>query len=229
MWRRTVLGVVVILAARGAMGAEWIGLFDGKTLDGWTVHSGQAKYGVEDGAIVGTTVKGSPNTFLCTHKQYGDFVLEFEVKCDPRLNSGVQFRSLIAKKEMVFWSMGRKGEPRRRAIPPDRVYGYQVEITRQAAGSSGGIYDEARRGYFLGGDFKDPKAAKALSDNEWNRYRVECKGDSIKTWINGVPCADFRDSLTARGIIGLQVHGVRLQDFEPYEVRWRKIRLKKLD
>ncbi|MHC4176548.1 MAG: 3-keto-disaccharide hydrolase [Planctomycetota bacterium] len=229
MWRKTVLSAMVVLASRGAMAADWVDLFDGKTLKGWTVHSGQAKYHVEEEAIVGTAVKGSPNTFLCTDKEYGDFILEFEVKCDPALNSGVQFRSLIAKQEMVFWFRGRKGEPRRRVIPPDRVYGYQVEIARRAAGSSGGIYDEARRGFFLGEEFKDPKAAKALKDNQWNQYRVECRGDSIRTWVNGVPCADFRDSLTARGVIGLQVHGVRSQDFRPYEVRWRKIRVKRLD
>ena len=211
----------------GASAAEWAALFDGKTLSGWSVHSGYAKYEVEDGAIVGTAVKGSPNTFLCTEKEYGDFVLEFEVKCDPKLNSGVQFRSRIAEREMVFWFLGRKGEPRKRVIPPDRVHGYQVEISNEAAASSGGVYDEARRGFFLCDVSEDPKAGKAFKDNQWNHYRVECRGDAIKTWINEVPCADFRDSMTARGVIGLQVHGVG-RDFQPYQVRWRNVRIKEL-
>ena len=80
---------------------EWISLFDGKTLDGWSVHSGFAKYHVEDGVIVGTTVKGSPNSFLCTDREYGDFILEFVVNVDPRLNSGVQIRSKIAEAEKI--------------------------------------------------------------------------------------------------------------------------------
>ena len=73
-------------------------LFDGKTLDGWKVNGGTASYKVEDGAIVGTTVEGSPNTFLCKG-DYKDFVLELEVKCDPRLNSGVQVRSHVYEKD----------------------------------------------------------------------------------------------------------------------------------
>ena len=218
----------LVVAANAAAG-DWVDLFDGKTLDGWSVRSGFAKYEVEDGAILGTAVEGSPNSFLCTDKQYGDFVLEFEVKCDPKLNSGVQFRSLIAEKEMVFWFLNSKGEPRKRTIPPDRVYGYQVEIADAERGTSGGVYDEARRGFFLGDVSEDPKASKAFKNHEWNHYRVECRGDAIKTWINEVPCADFRDSLTPQGIIGLQVHGLRAQDFQPYQVRWRNLRIQEIE
>jgi hypothetical protein len=230
MGRRLLLSAMALLfLVSGATAAEWVDLFDGKTLDGWKVHSGFAEYRVEDGTIVGTTVEGSPNTFLCTEKEYGNFVLEFEVKCDPKLNSGVQFRSQIADREMTFWFLSRNGEPRKRVIPPDRVHGYQVEIAAEERGSSGGVYDEARRGFFLCDVSEDPEASKAFKDNQWNRYRVECQGDSIKTSINDVPCADFRDSMTSRGVIGLQVHGVRKQDFQPFEVRWRNVRIRVLD
>ena len=57
--------------ARERQRNEWIPLFDSKTLNGWSVHSGFAKYHVEDDAIVGTTVKESPNSFLCTDREYG--------------------------------------------------------------------------------------------------------------------------------------------------------------
>ena len=221
------LSAIAVLAADVALAGQWVNLLDGKTLEGWTVQSGFAKYEVEDGAIVGTAVKGSPNTFLCTNKEYGDFILEFEVKVDPKLNSGVQIRSQVAEKEMVFLFRGPKDKPRKRVVPPQRVYGYQVEISNEAAASSGGIYDEARRGFFLADISSDPAATKAFKDNQWNKYRVECKGDSIKTWVNDVPCADLRDSMTARGVIGLQVHGVG-KDFHPYEVRWRNIRIQEL-
>jgi len=218
-----------LVVAGSAAAGEWVELFDGKTLNGWSVHSGFAKYEVEDGTIVGTAVKGSPNSFLCTDNQYADFVLEFEVKCDPPLNSGVQFRSLIAEKEMVFWFRGAKGEPRKRTIPPDRVHGYQVEIADAERGTSGGVYDEARRGFFLCDVSEDPAASKAFKNNAWNHYRVECRGDAIKTRINDVPCADFRDSLTPQGIIGLQVHGIHGKNFQPYQVRWRNIRIREID
>jgi type 1 glutamine amidotransferase len=219
--------LILLLVVTSAGAAQWVDLFDGKTLNGWTIHSGFAKYEVRDGAILGTAVKGSPNSFLCTEKEYGDFILEFEVKCDPKLNSGVQIRSQIAETEMFFVFRGRKGEPATRRIPPDRVYGYQVEIA-SSPGNSGGIYDEARRGFFLAGVGDSAEAAGALKNNEWNKYRIECKGSSIKTWINGIACADLKDSMDAKGTIGLQVHGVG-RDFQPYEVRWRNIRIRELD
>ncbi len=209
---------------------EWINLFDGETLKGWSVHSGFAKYRVEEGTIVGTAVKGSPNSFLCTDDEFGDFILEFEVLLvSPELNSGVQFRSMIAKEEMVFWFRNDQGVLTPRTIPADRVYGYQVEIANEAGGASGGVYDEARRA------FMDPwwpekgsKASKAFKNKLWNKYRIECKGSSIRTIVNGVVVADFKDSLNESGIIGLQVHDVG-NDETPYEVRWRNIRIMPLE
>lgn len=205
---------------------EWISLFDGETLDGWSVHSGFAKYRVEDGAIVGNAVKSSPNTFLCTDREFGDFILEFEVLLvNPELNSGVQFRSKIAEKELVFWFRNEKGVLQSHSIPADRVYGYQVEIATESGGSSGGVYDEARRAFMTPWWPKEgSKASKAFKEKKWNSYRIECRGDSIKTIVNGVVCADFRDALTDRGIIGLQVHDVG-KNSTPYEVRWRNIRI----
>ena len=62
-------------------------------MNGWTQKNGTATYRVEDGTIVGKTNEGSPNSFLCTDKDYSDFELTFEVKVDDELNSGVQIRS----------------------------------------------------------------------------------------------------------------------------------------
>ena len=229
MLKNLLLTILTLLPiTRSAMAGEWMDLFDGETLNGWSVHSGYAKYRVEGGAIVGTAVKGSPNTFLCTNREYGDFILEFEVKCDPRLNSGVQIRSQIATHPMFFIFRRPDGRPRRRVVPPDRVYGYQVEIAGAESGSSGGIYDEARRGFFLADLTDSPKARKAFKDNKWNKYRIECKGSSIKTTVNGVKCAELRDSMDAKGIIGLQVHGLG-RNFFPYQVRWRNLRIRELD
>jgi len=173
---------------------EWVDLFDGKTLAGWT----------QKNAILGTTAKGSPNSFLCTEKLYGDFELEFEVNVDSRLNSGVQIRSNSYKE-----------------YNNRRVHGYQVEIATN--GTAGYIYDEARRGW-LSKNRKDPAANAAFKDGRWNKYNVVCKGDSIKTWVNGVPVANVVDAMTKVGFIGLQVHGFGGET--PATVQWRNIRIK---
>jgi hypothetical protein len=206
---------------------KWINLFDGETLEGWTVHSGHAPYRVEDGTIVGQAIKNSPNTFLCTDREFSDFILEFEVLLeDDELNSGVQFRSQIAPQELVFVFRNDKGEYQPHSIPADRVYGYQVEIS--AGAGSGGVYDEARRAMMPWWPKEGSKESKAFRTKEWNSYRIECKGDSIRTIVNGVIVTDFRDALSLGGIIGLQVHDVG-KDSTPYQVRWRNIRLLPLD
>lgn len=202
---------------------EWISLFDGESLEGWSVHSGHATYRVEDGAIVGRAVPNSPNSFLCTDREFSDFILEFEVLLEnDELNSGVQFRSHIAPKELVSWFRNDQGvyEPTR--IPADRVYGYQVEIA--AGGGSGGVYDEARRAMLPFWPEEGSEESKAFKSQAWNSYRIECRGDSIKTMINGKVICAFRDGLSDSGIIGLQVHDVGT-DSTPYQVRWKNIRI----
>jgi hypothetical protein len=208
---------------------EWISLFDGETLNGWSVHSGFARYRVEDGCIVGNAVQRSPNSFLCTDREFGDFILEFEVfLTDPELNSGVQFRSQVAPYELVFWFKNDEGEYSPNTIPADRVYGYQVEIASETTGSSGGVYDEARRAMLPWWPAQGSKEGMAFKNGQWNSYRIECKGDAIKTIVNGVVVTDFRDALGLKGIIGLQVHDVG-DNPTPFEVRWRNIRIMPLD
>jgi hypothetical protein len=197
-------------------------LFDGKSLAGWTQHGGQAKYGIEDGAIVGSSVPNTQNSFLCTNKDYGDFILEVEWKVDPQLNSGIQIRSQVFDKPTEIEVEGKK-----KTIPADRVHGYQVEIDPSARSYSGAIYDEARRGRFLADLANNEAARKAFKQGEWNKFRIECKGDSIKTWINDVPAVELKDDMTAKGLIALQVHGVGKRE-EPLEVRWRNIRIREL-
>jgi hypothetical protein len=217
----------VLLTASALFSQAWIDLFDGQSLDGWSVHSGYATYHVKDGVIVGTTAKGSSNTFLCTDKEYGDFILEFDVMCDPELNSGVQFRSIIAQEEVQFILRNGNGQPHVQKNPPDRLYGYQVEIATEKNGTSGGVYDEARRAFFLDDVRGDAKASNAFKDGQWNNYRIKCQGNHIQTWVNDVPCADFRDDMTDKGVIGLQVHGIGDSD-ETFQVMWRNIRIQEL-
>jgi len=196
--------------AAGEEGKGWCSLFDGENLDGWVQRNGTATYRVEDGTIVGKTTEGSPNSFLCTEKDYSDFDLKFEVKVDDQLNSGVQIRS-HSKPE----------------FNNGRVHGPQVEIAIN--GTAGYIYGEGLKTGWLSEDRTDPKAAAAFKKGEWNKYRVLAVGKSIKTWVNDVPVADLVDEKSGKscGFIGLQVHGIR-RDTGPYEVRWRNICIKDL-
>lgn len=196
-------------------------IFNGTNLDGWITRGGKASYEVQDGVIVGTaTIKGGGNTFLCTEKQYGDFILELELKADREMNSGVQIRSQCFDTETTY-DFGH----RTIKIPAKRVHGYQVEVdNRPERRWSGGIYEEARRDWLfpLG---TNSAAGQAFKFGEWNKYRIQCVGSSIKTWINDVPAADLVDAELLRGFIGLQVHGT---DKPGLQVRFRNIRLQDL-
>lgn len=203
------LAVVRSLTAADGPPEGFASLFDGKTLAGWVQRNGTATYRVEDGCIVGKTSEGSPNSFLCTEKNYTDFELMFEVKVADELNSGVQIRS-ESKEEY------NKG----------RVHGPQVEIALSHAGR---IYGEGLTTGWLSEEPSDPAAKSAFRRGQWNKYRVLCVGKSIKTWVNDVPTADLVDDKSGKscGFIGLQVHGIA-KGTGPYEVRWRNIYLKDL-
>ncbi|MDP7010209.1 MAG: DUF1080 domain-containing protein [Verrucomicrobiota bacterium] len=228
--------LLLTLALSSSLDAEERGLapiFNGKNLSGWTQKGGKAKYTIEDGNIVGTAAPNTPNSFLCTQKIYADFILEYEYKCDNRLNSGVQIRSNAYDKEVTK----KLANGKIKKFPAGRVHGYQVEIdpNKPSRMWSAGIYDEGRRGWLYpglgGGD--GPAFTKAgqkiYKPDKWNKVRVECRGDSIKTWLNGVARADVKDGLTSKGFIGLQVHGIGgKKDLVGAQVQWRNLRLKEL-
>ena len=186
---------------------KWTPLFDGKTFNGWKQLNGQAKYEIKDGVIIGTTVANTPNSFMATAKDYGDFILELELKVDNSMNSGIQIRSL-SKPE----------------VNNGRVHGYQVEIDPSDRGWSGGIYDEARRGWLFQNEM-NPAAKKAFKRDEWNKYRIEAIGSVIRTWINDVPVANLIDDLTPSGFIALQVHAIGKDDRAGKQVMWKNIRI----
>jgi hypothetical protein len=203
-----------------ATGDGWVVLFDGRTLEGWTVRGGKARYEVKDGEIVGTTVEGSPNTFLC-RGDYTDFVFEVEVLCDRALNSGIQVRSHVYEKDTP-----QASEPKR-VRPAGTVYGPQCEIAEQSKGTSGNFWDEARRTRWLDDFAAKPEARAAFHDGQWNRYRIVVRGNRYRSWVNGVACADCKDDADKSGFVGLQVHGIA-KGAGPFQVRWRNVRIREL-
>jgi hypothetical protein len=205
------LTFILVTLTAGSMAAaegEWVSLFNGKDLTGWLQKNGKATYEVKDGAIVGRSAPNSPNSFLCTTRDYADFELEFEVMVDKELNSGVQIRSASLP-----------------SYQDSRVHGYQVEIA--VGGFSGGIYDESRRNKFLNANQPDTTIRGLLKEKTWNHYRILCVGDRIQTWVNGTQVTDLRDSMTRSGFIGLQVHGVGDRQ-DPLQVSWRGLRLREI-
>ncbi len=208
-------------------------LFNGHDLSGWVQAGGEAKYRIEGDAIVGESVPNTPNSFLCTQRLYGDFILEYEFLCDSTLNSGVQFRSNVYAIDTIAEFDGKS-----RTIPAGRVHGYQAEIDPNKPDRmwSGGVYDEGRRGWvypgLAGGDPDQftAQGKKIYRDGAWNKVRIECRGDHIRTWLNGHLRADFHDSMTPQGIIALQVHGIGKNEAAVGKtVRWRNIRIQVLD
>jgi hypothetical protein len=182
------------LNLRGSEDPKMVPLFDGKTLKDWKTHGGKATYRIENGMIVGMTVEGSPNTFLCTARNYADFVLEFDVLCDKELNSGVQIRSHVYEKDSP-----QPSQPAR-IRKAGEVFGYQCEIASQDRGTAGNFWDEARHTRWFDDFAMKPEAKKAFKDGEWNHYRIVAQGDHIRSWVNGVSCADFRDTTDDRAL-----------------------------
>lgn len=184
-------------ATSGVTAPAAIELFNGRDLTGWRAL-GDARWTVEGGELIGE-VGGGSQSFLATEAEFSDFMLELELKNELPGNSGVQVRS----------HQNEKG----------RVYGYQIEIDPSERAWSGGLYDEGRRGW-LANLADNPEARAAFRSGDWNHYRIELRGNRIRTWVNGVPAVDTTDEADASGFIALQVHsGLNTR------VRFRNLRL----
>jgi hypothetical protein len=211
----------------------FVDLFNGKDIDGWIQRGGKAKYAAENGELVGTAVADTPNSFLCPPKDYSDFVLEYDFKVDPKLNSGVQIRSHAYDHETEIEFQGKKIK-----VAANRVHGYQLEIDNDTGRKrfwSAGIYEEGRRSWLcpgaLGGDgTKFTEQGKKLTKvDDWNHVKVEAIGSHIKTWFNGEERAEITDSVDASGFFGFQVHGIgKEKDKIGIQVRFKNIRIKEI-
>ena len=193
---------------------RWGQLFNGRDLSGWKQVNGGASYFVRDGAIVGVTAANSPNSFLATTTTFGDFVLEAQVKADAPMNTGINFRSVLAP-EIVF----------------SGLRGYQLEVDLSARAWTGGIYVEGED-RFLHPMIDNAQCRTAFRAGEWNDLRIEALGRVQRTWVNGAACANLVDPSYSAGVIALQVHAVdypalniHRADLAGREIMWRDIRI----
>ncbi|MFC2107607.1 DUF1080 domain-containing protein [Bacteroidota bacterium] len=200
----------MVINAQDKKQAPWENLITNNKLKNWEQKGGDAEYRTEGKTIIGKTVANTPNSFLCTKELFDDFILEYDVKYKDSgkyFNSGVQIRS----SSLPDYQNGR-------------VHGYQVEIDPSDRAWSGGIYDESRMGW-LNNLLHDENARNAFKLDDWNHFRVEAIGNNIRTWLNGVPCANLIDEQSSSGFIGLQVHGVYKPEDVGKEIVWKNIRI----
>lgn len=186
-------------------------LFNGKNLKGWKVLNGNAAYTIEGSEVVGTSTLDSPNSFLATEKNYTNFILEYDMKVDEGLNSGVQIRSQSKEETMN-----------------GRVHGTQIECDDSKRGWAGGIYDEARKGWRYPLEY-NPAAKTAFKKGEWNHYKVVAFEHHIMTWVNGVPAANLLEDAVETGFIALQVHAIWDKALDGKTIRWKNISLQEID
>jgi hypothetical protein len=199
--------LLLLITTSVSYGQEWKQLFNGKDLKGWKQLGGKAAYEAGNGEITGITVPNEPNSFLVTEATYGDFILELEFKLDAEMNSGIQFRS--------------ESKP---DYQEGRVHGYQMEIDPSQRAWTGGIYDEGRREWLYTLEY-NPEGKSAYRKNDWNKARIECIGNVMRTWINGIATAHLVDDLTPSGFIALQVHSIGKPEEAGQKIHWRNIRL----
>lgn len=187
----------------------FVALFNGKDLTGWAPKGGKATFEVKDGVIVGTAVPDTPSTYLCTERtDFNDFIFTCEIKWEVNLNTGIMFRADSKKKGEI-----------------EDVFGPQAEMEGVAGkrGWSGGVYGQSCGGYFYPLWLKEHHEARAaLKPKDWNRLTILAEGNTVKTWLNGVPVSNWAgDGTYSEGFFGLQVHKAKKG-----KVLFRDIRVK---
>lgn len=201
---KTLILTLIFTLTQSTYSQQWRTLFNGQDLTGWEIHGGKATYSVKDGAIEGKAVLNSKNTFLCTTERFTNFILEADIFLPNDLNSGIQFRSNIKEN--------------------DRVYGYQFEIDPDGNRSwTGGVYEEGNRGW-LYPLTRNEEGRKAFQLGRWNAVRIECLGNDIRTFVNGVQTSWLIDDLTSEGFFGLQVHSIG-KSKDGFTVKWKNIKI----
>lgn len=208
-----------VMAEMDAAGLQAIGfkpLFENDSLDGFVQRMGtEASFTLKDGELYGTAKDMKRNSFLCTKKDYGDFIIAFEFKFDHlEGNSGMMFRGLYRE-------------------AGDTVYGYQCEHDNTDRSWTAGLYDEKRRHWIY--PEKETDLAKAFTQqgqeifkkDGWNLVVIRCIGNKIDSWLNGQHRIDYIDThpehSTPRGFFGFQVHNGKRCD-----VRWRNVLIKEI-
>jgi len=210
--------LLLLATTLAAFAAEppWRALFNGRDLTGWKIVgvAPKAFTAVEDGAMIGHMVRGTPeHTFFCTEEKFGDFILEVDCFQTGGFNTGILFRCVDTPADAKV-----------------RLHGYQMKVdpspTRQW---TGGIFDDYGKNWLWLQTLKDnDRGRTAYKFNEWARFRIEALGREIKVWVNGIPTAHLLHDKYTRGPIAFKIHSFGANGNPAEEknlIRFRNIRI----
>lgn len=174
-------------------------LFNGKNLDGWTIH-GTEKWYVDKGELVCESGPDKQYGYLSTNKKYKNFILTVTFKQEANGNSGVFFRS---------------------SIEGVKINGWQVEVAPSGY-HTGGIYESYGRGWLIQ---PNPDHEKYLKTGEWNTLKIKVINDQVTTWLNDQMMVDLKDEKIGGGdgFIALQIH-----DGGGIKVKWKNLVIQEL-
>jgi len=205
-------------------------LFDGKTLNGWTIDClakdkefAATAWTVDRGALVANTVGHRDHFYilLATNKEYADFVLRLRVQIERgvRGNSGIQIRSRY--NAQTGWMEGPQID-----IDPPNPRGTTGKLWNEGPGQHRWLSNEP---------VKNLKFFYADQGDGWNDMEITAKGMKIRSVLNGVTVVDYEGSgvldddlhkkhnVGTKGVIGLQIHS-----YHELKLRFKDIRIKQL-
>ena len=163
-------------------------LFNGKDLTNFKTEGSSEFWRVENGVLIGENNAAKKGNYLWTEKEYGDFVIEFDVRWKGTTPRGVD-TGIEMRKPNIQLQLGISG-----SLKVDMSGSFYV-----------GKYPEAGQA----------KEAKTLMkpEGEWNTFRIQAKGDTFTCWINGQKASEYTDAkFSGAAPIGLQIHpGVEMK------------------
>jgi hypothetical protein len=221
---------LLVPVASPAADDGFVSLFDGKTLNGWTVcylpkdaKLAAKAWTVERGTILADTMGHREQFYiwLATNKEYGDFVLRLRFQCERNAkgNSGIQIRSRYIAE--TGWMEGPQID-----IDPPNPRGTTGKLWNEGPGEHRWLSNEPVSGL---------KFFYADEGDGWNDLEITAKGMRIKSVLNGVTVVDYDGSgvlddelhkkhdVGTRGLIGLQIH-----QHDEVKLRFKDIRIKEL-
>lgn len=198
--KKILLALFLLCTSTFVMSQKKISLFNGKDLTGWK-NNGTEKWYVENGELVCESGPDKNYGYLSTEKNYKNFVLTLQFKQEANGNSGVFFRS---------------------SIEGVKISGWQVEVAPKDH-HTGGIYESYGRGWLIQ---PKPEDEQWLKEGEWNKMKIQVKGDEVTTWLNGHQMIYIKDETIGKGegFIALQIH-----DGGGIKVRWKNLVIQELE
>ncbi len=207
-----VIFIIVAWSQQTSKDIPWVSLFNGKNFNGWEIKGSNGKAWVEDSAFVCHQVSNTPeHTFICTKKKYDDYIFEADAKIEGMLHSGFLLRCIDAKSDSAHVAL----------------YGYQVKIDPTERRWTGGVFDDFGHSWNWLYTLKESeKAQSAFKLNEWNHFRIEAIGDSIKVWVNNIPTCNLVHKKYNKGYIAIKIHSMGDNpEMEKVLMRYRNIKI----